>query len=469
MKIKSFLFLSLSALSVSCSDDDRARHTDVATSFAVPSMNLTQTATQVQVLFSAPAPESGTLTLTFDAEWAVPGTDFTTTPALEGRKLEVDFAQGATSVSFVFNKLTQQAGDRYVTFGIDDVSFGTLLGVNKTVRLNFNEAALLGGSATPQVGGPNQPNAVYFDLSSGTAVAVARTSWDLGFHAGDDFKVILNNTVKMSARALATTNIDEVQVPDESMLINQGSGNVEQIDDPSGSLVNPTDTAIRLVSANESESFVYLVNLGSNPLDVAPAIGSEGTASGSHRGWKKIRVMRSGNDYRLQYADLGATTHQEVTIVKQSAHNFTFFSLKDNKVVNVEPQRNQWDLCFTSFLNIVGGTVPYHYPDYVTTNVRGLAASYQVMNGEGVSYETFTKAQVNAGNFNADQRNIGSNWRATSAMGPDGIPVSQFVLRTDRFYVVKDAAGNVYKLRFTGGANTSGERGYPQFEYQLLP
>ncbi|MNY82828.1 hypothetical protein D3C86_2251700 [compost metagenome] len=53
-------------------------------------------------------------------------------------------------------------------------------------------------------------------------------------------------------------------------------------------------------------------------------------------------------------------------------------------------------------------------------------------------------------------------------IGPTGLPVSQFVLRTDRFYVVKDPAGNIYKLKFTGGLSAAGERGYPTFQYAIL-
>ena len=52
--------------------------------------------------------------------------------------------------------------------------------------------------------------------------------------------------------------------------------------------------------------------------------------------------------------------------------------------------------------------------------------------------------------------------------GPDGNPMTQFVLRTDRFFVIKDPAGNVYKLKFTGGAKADLERGHPTFQYAIL-
>jgi hypothetical protein len=91
-----------------------------------------------------------------------------------------------------------------------------------------------------------------------------------------------------------------------------------------------------------------------------------------------------------------------------------------------------------------------------------------VVNTVTINYDNFTLANVSQNLFTEDQRNIGSNWRDTSVIGSDGIPVSAFSLRTDRFYVIKDPAGNLYKLKITGGANESGERGFPKFQYALL-
>ena len=65
---------------------------------------------------------------------------------------------------------------------------------------------------SPEVGGPLEPNQVYVDLSSGKMTSAVRNSWDLGFYSGADFRVVLNNSVKMAAKQLKSTNIDEVQV-----------------------------------------------------------------------------------------------------------------------------------------------------------------------------------------------------------------------------------------------------------------
>ena len=460
-----FVLLAFTA----CNSDDNNGQSSVAVAFAESSYNLTSATTPVQIKFSAPAPSAGSITVTFTATAAAYTTDFTTTPALAENKITIPFAQNATSVEFTFNKIKNAVGSevKNVIFSISGTSINASIVGNKTIQVNFNETASLGTALAPEVGGPMQPNQVYVDLSSGKLVTVVRTSWDLGFYSGNEFKIVLNSSLKMSAKQLATTNIDEVQVADETMIISQGQGNASQIDDPTGDITRTS--AIAEVSSTDANNKVYLINMGSNPATTKPATGSEGSAGGTSRGWKKIRVLKSGSDYKIQYADIAATTHDEITISKNSAYNFTFLSLLDKKVVSVEPQKNQWDLNFTTFTNIIPGATPtpYFYPDFVVSNLKGGAKAYQVLTS-AFTYDAFTLANVDNTKFTEDQRNIGSNWRSTSATGPDGNPVSQFVLRTDRFFVVKDPAGNVYKLKFTGGANETGERGFPKFQYAIL-
>ncbi|MDD3003594.1 HmuY family protein [Flavobacterium sp.] len=469
MKKSFILFLSAITLAVSsCSDDDSSKNSASTISFSVASTNLTEETTPVQIMFSEPTSKAGTLNISYTTTGVTYGTDFTTDPEVTENIIVVPFDANVNSTSFNFKKLVEaiEGEVKNVVFKLESASINASISGNITTQLNFNETASLGTALAPLVGGPNQENQVYVDLSSGKMISVPRVSWDLGFYCGGEFRVALNNSVKMSVKELETTNIDEVQVADETMFIGQGSGFVNQVDEPAGLITN---TAIKEVSDNNDNNKVYLLNLGSNPSAVIPAVGSEGSASGTYRGWKKVRFLKSGNDYKIQYADINSTTHQEVIVTKNAAYNFTFFSFTTNNTVSVEPQKNQWDLNFTTFTNVINmGTVtPYHYADFVITNLKGNAKAYQVMTSE-VSFDAFSITDVVNSKFTEDQRNIGANWRSTSVTGAGGIPTSQFVLRTDRFYVIKDPAGNIYKLKFTGGASESGERGYPTFQYVLV-
>jgi hypothetical protein len=77
------------------------------------------------------------------------------------------------------------------------------------------------------------------------------------------------------------------------------------------------------------------------------------------------------------------------------------------------------------------------------------------------SYAAFAEADLTGLTLSTSQVAIGSDWRAGG--GPGSAPA----VRTDRYYIIKDADNNYYKLRFTA-LTQAGERGYPAFEYALV-
>lgn len=329
------------------------------------------------------------------------------------------------------------------------------------------EIVIEGAAISPEIGGSNEQNQVYIDLSTSTSTPVQRDSWDLGFYSGTDFRVAINGSIYMATAELSETNIDVVtststEVQDLQPQVAVGTfdaANIEFVDAPFGQI---TETAIENISATDSENPVYLVNLGFEVGTEAAATGSVAVA-GDARGWKKIRILRSGNDYILQYADLDATTHQEVTISKNSDYNFTFFSFNTETEVSVEPAKTQWDLNFTVFTNEISGYGSYGYSDFVVTNTKGGALSFAIDTDETeYTYADFTLADAATITFDADQRNVGSSWR--NGGGPGTLPS----LKDNMFYVVTDAAGNYYKLQFLALTSDSGERGNSEFVYSLL-
>lgn len=329
-----------------------------------------------------------------------------------------------------------------------------------------------GDILTPAVGGPNQPNQVFIDLSGESATTARRDSWDFGFATGSEFRVVLNGSLKMAAKKLETTDITLPQTADENVGVGQGTFPASNgyVDNPTGIFTatgSGQGSAIAEISATDAENKVYLVNLGYAISTEVPAVGAVST-DGASRGWLKVRVLRNGNGYKIQYAALTATTFTEKTVEKNTDFNYTFFSTSTGATVSVEPQKTKWDLNFTTFTNYLQAgpsLVTYGYSDFITSNVKGGTQVYQVLVADGGSYETFTKTNIVESNFTVsatDQRIIGSNWRAGG--GPGSLPS----VRTDRFYVVKDITGNYYKIIFRAMTNQAGERGFPTVEYALL-
>jgi len=324
-----------------------------------------------------------------------------------------------------------------------------------------------GATVSPEIGGPNEQNQVYVDLSKNTATPVQRDSWDLGFYSGSDFRVAINGSIYMATVALSSTDIDAINSTTTEVVNLQpqvavgtfDADNIEFVDAPYGQI---SETAIDNISSIEDNNPVYLVNLGYEVSTDEAATGSVAIA-GDARGWKKIRILRNGEGYILQYADLDDTTHQEVTISKNSNFNFTFFSFNTESETNVEPLKTEWDLNFTVFTNEIEGYGSYGYSDFVVTNTKGGALSYMIdTETSDYTYDNFTLSDVTDLIFTNDQRNIGSSWR--NGGGPGSLPT----LKDNVFYIVNDTEGNYYKIQFLALTNSDGERGHPEFIFKLL-
>jgi hypothetical protein len=358
------------------------------------------------------------------------------------------------------------------------ILFGFLIGASFISQscINDNEdpvavSPIEGAIVNPLVGGAAEPNQVWFDLSEGKEMLTKRTDWDLALYSGSAFKVVLNSSIMMAAGKIPNaTDIDQVTdasvtaLKSQVQVANFNPSNGVYIDDVKGNFPSGY-TAIEEIKANDAENAVYLVNLGKEIYTGSVPVGSVSTG-GDNRGWMKVQIVRSAEGYKVKYADLNATTHKEINITKNVAYNYNFISLKDNKEVFIQPEKKKWDLCFTVFTNIIDGAGSYIYADFVTHNNVGGVGVYEVIatSGSGVeAYNNFKSSDIDQSKFvYNDHRIIGANWR--NPVGANGLEVYG-----DRFYVIKDADGYYFKVRFTRLTNAqSGERGFPQFEYKPL-
>ncbi|SFD18515.1 HmuY protein [Chitinophaga sp. CF118] len=296
-------------------------------------------------------------------------------------------------------------------------------------------------------GGTGAPNTVYADMSADKQTDVARASWSLGFYSGSTYRVILNGFSSMSAVALTKTDITQVGIADTagvSLAIGQGAGTLSMIDDVFGDL---TKTVIAEVSATDADNKVYLVK-------PETASATDGTT------WYKIRVSRSSTGYTLQYAKLAETTIKTATIAKASDYNFVFYSLESGANVTVEPRKAEWDFAW-SYAAYYTATFPYFFSDFVVINNLAGVQAVKV-DTTTISYTNFAAANLSGLTFSSTRDAIGSSWRATSPAATAGIYYNYF-------FVVKDPAGNYYKLKFVSmGLNDGGTRGVPVVEYKLV-
>lgn len=472
MNYKSIRFFALlmaaTFLFSSCEDDPQLPDNKLQFESAVAGIASEEETLSLNINLSRSASEDITITLSVNAGTLVYGTDYTTTPAATANVITLTIPKGEAAAQLVLSKVAGVgfSGDETIVFEITGIDGSSVAGENSKISVTFSEITVSTGSMTVQGGGATYANRVFIDLSANRQTAVARTSWDLGFYSGDDFRITLNSANGMMAYALDKTDLTTVTNADTAVLRNRlsldavfagitsdtppawVSSAINWIDDPSGDL---TKTAIATVSATAAENKVYIINRGSGPGSPAPALG-----------WKKIRVVRNGSGYTLQHADINSATFSEIQITKNAEYEFQYVSFANGSVI-VEPVRGRWDIAWTGFTNSTNsgsGPVPYYFQDIILQN-RENVQTVQVLTSTK-SYETFAAADVAGLDFGPQsQVKIGSNWR--SGGGPGTSPA----VRTDRFYVIKDAEGNIYKLKFNS-LTTEGERGRPSLEYKMI-
>ena len=342
----------------------------------------------------------------------------------------------------------------------------------------------------PEVGGANQPNQVYVDLSSGKMTKIKRDTWDLAFYCGEDFRVLLNASLAMSVKPTEYTDITKFVVPDRSILFEDDPRFPAQkliskhlIDDPRGILqeqtgLEGTGTAIAQVSSTEEVNKVYLLNMGSEISTTTPEVGGV-NLQGAHRGFMKIRITRSGNDYKIAYAKNDELEKiNTLTITKNPEYNFIFLNLSTGKTVQVQPKKKDWDLCFTPSTSWFStqkekiaspsNSVTY-FPDMIISNLHGgtkatiFQSSDKSEEKRNQEYSAYNKEKALRIDFSQEKYNnqmiIGRNWR-DNQLGN--------LVRNELYYLIKDGDGNYFKLKILSMKNDKGERGYPAFEYELL-
>lgn len=465
MKTIVAFILSLNFLILnSCTDDDKPMQQPFVIGFTNSSISYSEIPDQrvVNLEFSKAAEYDGSLILEVKNTEATYNVDYKTNPEVQNETITLPFKKGDTSLTFDFINLIYpfDNSDKAIEFTVKELQYEGYNAIqgNKSLVISFNIS--IGATMAPEIGGPNQPYQVYIDLSTEKFNRVKRDTWDFGFYSGDDFRVALNGSIYMAAKKLNVYDIDAVTESQVSPFYDQvaigtfTTDNEEYIDDPTGDI---TKTAIAEIQEDDAQNSVYLINLGYEPGTITPAIGSV-AVSGNHRGWAKIRVLKRENDYLLQYAKVGESTHKEVTISKDNLYNFKFFSTLSNQEVQVEPEKTLWDLSFTVFTNVIAGSGSYGYSDFVVNNLKAGVKAYSIMTTNTNEYANFTLSMVDETKFMEDQRVIGSAWRDVFSGTAYG----------DRFYVLKDIDGNYYKIKMLGFLSTSGERGYPRFEYKLI-
>lgn len=464
MKKLLYLVLGITVLGIySCSDDDKhLKLPDVSVNFATTAMGFDETAKEISAELNLSRAASVAIDVALDMESSdVFATDISTVPALTDNQVVVTIPAGKTTGSFSIVKKDGKKPEGVAKFSIRSlsVSEGFSVGDKKEMVLTFGTFVSAGDKMILEgkTDEGNYANMVYVDLSGNVQTLVNRKSWNLGFYCGDDYTVTLNSSYATVAVASGKSVFSEVTLEDANLAANLAAGPMTEdffaawLDAVNGDL---SKTVFGTISENDAENKVFFVV-------------SEDNKKEDRKQWYKVKVNRKGEGYSVQFGKVGDAAPKTVEINKNPAYNIVGLSLETGNVVNAQPEGKKWDLmwCYGAAVsNMNGNAVTSFGQDVVyTNNVGGVGVALVMVDGH-TTYDGFTRANAGQVELSDASDVIGNNWRVAPMPG-----VSAGV-KTDRFYILKDAFGNYYKMRFTklGTAIDGTVRGRPEIEYALL-
>ncbi len=182
--------------------------------------------------------------------------------------------------------------------------------------------------------------------------------------------------------------------------------------------------------------------------------------AGNALGFRKIKFISELNGiYTIAYANLDGSNAHTVLVSKNNLFNYVAFSFNTNASAFIEPQKTDYDLCFTQY------TFSFYNPviDYLVTGVFINTWQTQVAADSLFTFNQIDAAQIPALLFLNQRDAIGYDWKELVS-----ISTGQYVVHAYKNYVIKDSEGFYFKLHFVDFYNDQGVKGNPKFEFRIL-
>jgi len=290
---------------------------------------------------------------------------------------------------------------------------------------------------------------LYFNLATGEQVSKnVKNDFDLTFACADTAFLIRLNTATFM-KAAQTDFSDLTKVNDTTGLdwkFDKSDGNPDSTAFVNWMTIDGFDT----IYSNK----VYVINRGINEL-------------GFTLGLKKIVFHSLKNGiYSFTTANMDNSEMKDVFIRKKEGYNTVQYSFEEGgKSVQTEPETDNWDLLFTQYTTLLFTTEGDPYP-YIVTGVLTNPGTTVAFDSTMVFNDIKLDDIIYMGYSTATDK-IGYDWK--ELFGDINGGDYYYKARSNYNYLIRSKSGIYYKLRFTGFYDpTTGEKGYPTFEYQRL-
>lgn len=291
-------------------------------------------------------------------------------------------------------------------------------------------------------------NQIFYSLGDTSIVSTNQyTDWNLAFYCGNDASFVrLNAAANMWVFKTNSTNFgDNFEIT--------YSESDKRFDGSHGLRDNLAIDSYLESSAADSAwctETVYLIH---------PGIDAKGVELGSYKQFVFVGLFE--DSYFFKIAELDGSNAREYSLPKDPSKNYVCFSWNSFSPIEIEPDKNTWDLLFSRFTDTVYTTDGSEFlTGYAVTGAYLNQNSVEAYMQEEIGYPDFQLGDVDPNKFSSRLNVIGHDWKQFS---------DQYNIYKNKVYIIKDRNGIIYKLRFLDFYDaTTGFKGYPSFEYEAL-
>ncbi len=292
-------------------------------------------------------------------------------------------------------------------------------------------------------------NQVYFNLENNEITSMNdRSIFDLNFGCSDTSTLIRLNTANFAMAA--ETNFKNFEdVTDTIGLIwkfDKSDGDIDSI-----ALLNWINIVDEDTSYNNN---VWVINRGISALGV-------------NLGLRKVKFNKLESDkYYFTYANMDNSGLVESYVSKNSNCFYTQFSFDTNESNQTEPPKSDWDLLFTQYTTLLFTDDGIAYP-YLVTGAIQKYENIRVALDTTLIFSEISLTDTSKVNFSTNFDKIGYDWKVL--IGDVNTGDLYYEIKLGNNYFIEVDGLYYYKLRFINFYDhTTGEKGYPTFEYQKL-
>ncbi len=279
---------------------------------------------------------------------------------------------------------------------------------------------------------------LFFTLSNGDIKANDFMAWDLGFSCNPNSNIVKINGGK-EVQVANTGSKDFSEVP-------AIQGVEWEYDNPAGEWKGTAFGEWYDSLSRKCHGYVYLIDRGqtANPR------------------YKKLKFTNAtSSNFTFLFANLDGSNQHEYTVPRIARRNYSYINFDDpNKVIDLEPDMEEWDILFTRYRHVYYNTTPF--TPYSVTGVilnpnKVICAKDSLLGFENVNVQSIKKFE-----FTNRKDVIGFDWKTYD------FDLNRYDVIRKYTYIIKDTKGFFYKLRFIDFYDEQGVKGAPKFEIQRL-